>query len=104
MVVSLSPDGWCNVGTHQSTLGAVKSMPVVPPELGVGSLERGVTVGLGLLDTVFHQISYDSTAYASVVARDREDERSSCDLIMQIDRACAVNVREAYPFLWFFLD
>ena len=26
-------------------------MPVVPPELGVGSLERGVTVGLGLLDT-----------------------------------------------------
>ena len=27
-------------------------MPVVPPELGVGSLERGVTVGLGLLDTV----------------------------------------------------
>jgi len=25
---------------------------VVPPELGVGSLERGVTVGLGLLDTV----------------------------------------------------
>jgi hypothetical protein len=41
------------VGTHQSALGAVKSMPVVPPELGVGALERGVTVGLRLLDTVF---------------------------------------------------
>ena len=27
-------------------------MPVVPSELGVGALERGVTVSLGLLDTV----------------------------------------------------
>jgi hypothetical protein len=26
-------------------------MPVVPPELGVGTLERGVPVRLGLLDT-----------------------------------------------------
>ena len=26
-------------------------MPVIPSELGVGSLERGVSVGLGLLDT-----------------------------------------------------
>jgi hypothetical protein len=39
------------VCTHQSAHGAVKSMPVVPPELGVGALERGVTVGLRLLDT-----------------------------------------------------
>jgi hypothetical protein len=42
---------WGIVGTHQSALGSVKSMPVVPPELGVGALERGVTVGLRLLDT-----------------------------------------------------
>lgn len=27
-------------------------MPVVPSELGVGALERGVTVSLGLLDAV----------------------------------------------------
>ena len=39
------------VGTHQSAHGAVKSMPVVPSELGVGALERGVTVRLGLFDT-----------------------------------------------------
>lgn len=40
----------------------MKSMPVVPPELGVGSLERGVTVGLGLLDTVLplHQLLFSS--------------------------------------------
>lgn len=38
--------------THQSTHGAVQSMPVVPPELGVGALERRVTVSLRLLDTV----------------------------------------------------
>ena len=77
---------------------------MVPPELGVGSLERRVTVGLRLLDTVFHQISYGSGTCASVFARDREDERSLSDLIMQTDRARAVDVREAYPFLWFFLD
>jgi hypothetical protein len=38
--------------THQSTHGAVKSMPMVPPELGVGALEGRVSVRLGLLDTV----------------------------------------------------
>jgi hypothetical protein len=36
----------------QSAHGAVKSMPVVPAELGVGALERRVTVSLRLLDTV----------------------------------------------------
>lgn len=30
----------------------MKRVPVVPPELGVDTLERGVAVGLGLLDTV----------------------------------------------------
>ena len=30
-------------------------MPVVPPELGVGTLERRVTVRLRLLDTVLPQ-------------------------------------------------
>lgn len=39
-------------GAHQGAHGAVQSMPVVPSELGVGTLERGVTVSLGLLDTV----------------------------------------------------
>lgn len=47
----------CIVATHQSAHGAVKRMPVVPPELGVGSLERRVTVGLRLLDTVMQSIS-----------------------------------------------
>lgn len=36
--------------TYQSLHGAVESMSVVSPELGVGSFERGVAVGLGLLD------------------------------------------------------
>ena len=39
-------------GAHQSAHGAVQSMPVVPSELGVGALERRVTVSLRLLDTV----------------------------------------------------
>jgi hypothetical protein len=38
-------------GTHQGAHGAVKSMPVVAAELGVGALERRVTVSLRLLDT-----------------------------------------------------
>jgi hypothetical protein len=38
--------------THQSTHGAVKSMPMVPPELGVGTLEGRVTVRLRLLNTI----------------------------------------------------
>ena len=36
----------------QSAHGSVQSMPVVPSELGVGALERWVTVRLRLLDTV----------------------------------------------------
>jgi len=38
--------------SYQSLHGSVESMPVVPPELGVGSLERRVPGGLGLLNTV----------------------------------------------------
>jgi hypothetical protein len=38
--------------TYQRLHGSVKSMSVVSSELGVGSLERWVTVGLGLLDSV----------------------------------------------------
>ena len=37
--------------THQGAHGAVQSMPVVTAELGVGALERRVTVSLRLLDT-----------------------------------------------------
>lgn len=34
----------------------MKSMSVVSSELGVGSVKRRVTVGLGLLDTIRRQI------------------------------------------------
>jgi hypothetical protein len=37
--------------TYQGSHGAVKSMSVVASELGVGTLEGRVSVGLGLLDT-----------------------------------------------------
>jgi hypothetical protein len=40
------------IETHKSLHGAVQSMSVVPSELGIGAVERGVSVGLGLLDTV----------------------------------------------------
>lgn len=43
-----SRDGSTYKGLH----GAVKSVTVVAAELGVNTLEGGVTVGLGLLDTV----------------------------------------------------
>ena len=38
--------------TYQGLHGAVESVTVVAAELGVNTLEGGVTVGLGLLDTV----------------------------------------------------
>lgn len=41
------------LGAHQSLHGAVQSISVVASELGVGTLERRVSGGLGLLDTVF---------------------------------------------------
>ena len=37
---------------YQSLRGAVERMPVVPAELGVGAVQRGVPLGLGLLDAV----------------------------------------------------
>lgn len=42
--------------TYQSLHGAVESMSVVASELGVGSLQGRVTVGLGLLDTIARQV------------------------------------------------
>jgi hypothetical protein len=75
-------------------------MPVVPAELGVGALERRVTVSLRLLDT---------TANASVVVLQYQtsvigmvDGRNSLSAARCI--ACVEEVREAYPFLWFFFD
>ena len=44
--------------TYQGSHGAVKSMSVVASELGVGTLERRVSVGLGLLDTVCRRVSW----------------------------------------------
>ena len=70
-------------GTHQSAHGAVKSMPVVPPELGVGSLERGVTVGLRLLDTVIPSISHCSEVHVSMGVRSGED---SLELMARVQR------------------
>lgn len=46
------------VVAHQSTGGAVEGISVVPSELGVGSLERRVPVGLRLLDTVFDKSTH----------------------------------------------
>ena len=43
--------------TYQSLHGAVQSMSVVSPELGVGSLQRRVSVGLWLLDTIAQKLS-----------------------------------------------
>ena len=44
-------------GTYKGLHGAVESMTVVAAELGVNTLEGGVTVGLGLLDTVRGNLS-----------------------------------------------
>ncbi len=38
--------------SYQSLGGAVERMPVVAAELGVGAVQRGVALGLGLLDAV----------------------------------------------------
>lgn len=46
--------------TYQGSHGAVKSMSVVASELRVGALERRVSVGLGLLDTVCRRVSRHS--------------------------------------------
>ena len=47
---------WEDIGrsgrAYQSLGGAVEGMPVVSPELGVGAVQRGVALGLGLLDAV----------------------------------------------------
>lgn len=40
------------VPTYQGLHGAVQGVTVVPAELGVDTLQGGVTVSLGLLDTV----------------------------------------------------
>lgn len=42
--------------TYQSLHGAVESMSVVASELGVGSLQGRVTVGLGLLNTIARRL------------------------------------------------
>ena len=40
------------LSTYESLHGAVQSVTVVAAELGVNTLQGGVTVGLRLLDTV----------------------------------------------------
>ena len=50
---SMPLDRACRVdSTYQGLHGAVQSVTVVAAELGVDTLQGGVTVGLGLLDTV----------------------------------------------------
>ena len=49
--VKISRFGWSRfVSSYQSLGGSVESMSVVSAELGVGTLERGVSHRLGLLD------------------------------------------------------
>jgi hypothetical protein len=43
---------WSGRSTYKSLSGTVESVSVVATELGVDTLEGGVTVGLRLLDTV----------------------------------------------------
>lgn len=45
---------------YQGLSGAVKGMSVVSSKLGVGALQRRVSRGLGLLDTVALSISYST--------------------------------------------
>ena len=67
---------------------------MVPPELGVGTLERGVTVSLGLLDTAL------PSAVALHVARLLEGRVCHS----RDDGTRAMELRDAYPFRWFFFD
>lgn len=55
--------------TYQSLGGTVKSVSVVAAELGVNTLEGGVTVGLGLLDTVERKIDKVSDFFAFMCFR-----------------------------------
>ena len=51
---------------YQSLHGAVERMPVVSPELGVGAVQRGVALGLGLLDAVAVSLSASWSPVAAV--------------------------------------
>ena len=59
-----------NGEAHQSLHGAVQSMSVVSSELGVGSLERGVSGGLGLLDTAARNTISKDVQLSSRCTRD----------------------------------
>lgn len=59
----LSPLLLCDE-TYKCLHGAVQRMSVVPSELGVGTLERWVTEGLRLLDTVGDCQRCSSKAFA----------------------------------------
>ena len=52
---------------YQSLGGAVERMPVVSPELGVGAVQRGVALGLGLLDAVAVSLLASSSSAVVVV-------------------------------------
>lgn len=54
LTIKIFDRGWTagDGSTYEGLHGAVKSVTVVAAELGVNTLEGGVTVGLGLLDTV----------------------------------------------------
>jgi hypothetical protein len=71
---------------------------VVAAELGVGTLERRVTVSCGLLDTVERQAvsNYGPNCSSFRV-----------HMVYRLDGAFCSRGREAegaYPFLWFFFD
>lgn len=50
-----------NAETYERSRSAVKRMPVVSPELGVGAAQRRVSVRLGALDAVAQDQSWTST-------------------------------------------
>lgn len=93
VVVSSSAPGdkfWLRVdsrddSTYQGLHGAVESVTVVAAELGVNTLEGGVTVGLGLLDTVrrIHvsvlvMISYGVVGWKREQVESLESSRNIC--------------------------
>lgn len=55
--------------SYQGLHVAVKSMSVVSSELGVGTLERGVTRSLGLLDTVQESAIVDNVGEFDIITR-----------------------------------
>jgi hypothetical protein len=86
--------------THQSFHRSVKSMPVVPSELGVGAVERRVSVCLGLLDAARRNAN-QQVSWVIKKPSIGSGKGQPSHLVM---RAVDAKLGHAYPFLWFFFD